>query len=235
MPYKLDLSASSPLASPPVTGAMIHPANFVEFVPWQPSTWPEAPGDDHEFILVLKDIFQLSMLLEISHVIEDATTRAGSLVHRGHVIAISLLCALDTISSYGYGARSGSQIPPFIKAHFPESYKDHANALLCAYRHTMIHSWNLFGAAIFPGNEDIEFKNEILSFGLLNFFNALKYANEHFLESALQESALMKGARVRYAELRGGRPGARSAEASPRRAKGPSTRAYNLDGPEENK
>jgi hypothetical protein len=128
--------------------------------------------------------------------------RSGSLDHRGHVIAISLFCALDAISSYGYGARSGKQIPPFIKAHFPASYKVHADILLYAYRHAMIHSWNLFSVAILPGDEDIESKNGIVSFGLLNLFEALKQATEHFLESSLYEPSLVRSARCRYGELR---------------------------------
>ena len=69
--------------------------------------------------MVLKRIFEVSMLMEINNVIEDATQRNGSLEHRGHVLAISLLCALDAISSYGYGRKNGRQIPPFIRAISP--------------------------------------------------------------------------------------------------------------------
>ena len=39
--------------------------------------------------------------------------------HRGHVIAIALLCALDTASFYGYGEDG---IPAFVQAHFPSEY-----------------------------------------------------------------------------------------------------------------
>lgn len=89
-----------------------------------------ASADDHEFVLVLKRIFELSMLLEISNVMEDATAATGALEHRGHVIAIAMFCALDAISSYGYGRRNGKQIDPFVRAHFPEEYQPHANTLL---------------------------------------------------------------------------------------------------------
>src|SRR5713226_8570061 len=99
--YKLDLTPLSPLASPAASG-FGSPADIVQFVPWQPSAWPDAPTDHHEFATVLKRIFELSMLIEINNVIEDAVERNGTLEHRGHVLAISLLCALDAISSYGY-------------------------------------------------------------------------------------------------------------------------------------
>jgi len=114
MLYKLDFTPPSPLESLPVTGAMLHPAEMVRFVSWQPSAWPAAPADDHEFVLIVKRIFELSRLLEISNVMDDATARTGGLEHRGHVIAISLFCALDAISSYGYGKKNGRQIPPFV-------------------------------------------------------------------------------------------------------------------------
>jgi hypothetical protein len=137
--YKLDLRPLSPLASPPVSG-FSSLADVVQFVPWQPSAWPDAPSNQHEFAIVLKRIFEVSMLMEINNVIEDATARNGSLEHRGHVLAISLLCALDAISSYGYGKKNGKQIPPFIRAHFPDEYRPFANAILTLYRHALVHS-----------------------------------------------------------------------------------------------
>lgn len=201
MLYKLDFTPLSPVATMPITGAMIDPTQVVQFVPWVPSAWPDAPQDDHHFVAVLKRIYELSMLLEIAGVIDDANAQQGSLDHRGHVIAISLFCALDAISSYGYGALSGKQIPPFVEAHFPQVYQAHARALLYAYRHAMIHSWNLFGAAILPGREDISERSGTVSFGLIAMFEALKYATEHFLEQLHQKPALMANARLRYTQL----------------------------------
>jgi hypothetical protein len=202
MLYKLDFTPPSPLESLPVTGAMLHPAEMVRFVPWQPSAWPAAPADDHEFVLIVKRIFELSMLLEISNVMDDATARTGGLEHRGHVIAISLFCALDAISSYGYGKKNGRQIPPFVRAHFPPSYRPHAEALLQAYRHALIHSWNLFIVALTPEQEVITARGGILSFGLRNFFDALKQSTESFLEQLHYQPALLAKARTRYEELR---------------------------------
>ena len=93
MIYKLDLRPLSPFASPPTSG-FASLADLVQFVPWQPSAWPDAPSDCHEFVMVLKRIFEVSMLMEINNVIEDANARNRGLEHRGHVVAISLLCAL---------------------------------------------------------------------------------------------------------------------------------------------
>ena len=102
MKYKLDFSPKVDVSAPSVSGALVgaQPA----FVAWQPSTWPVAPASVNEdFICTLKRIFEESILGEISNVIDDALTANGDLQHRGHVVAISLMCALDAISSYGYG------------------------------------------------------------------------------------------------------------------------------------
>jgi hypothetical protein len=108
------------------------------FAAWQPSTWPVAPSKwDVNLIETLREIFEKSILNEIDDVIADA---GGTLEGRGHVVAIALLCALDTISSYGYGARSGRQIPEFVRDHFPLEYRSHAAALQKLYRHAMVHS-----------------------------------------------------------------------------------------------
>jgi hypothetical protein len=142
------------------------------------------------------------MLTEINNVIEDAVARNGSVEHRGHVLAISLLCALDAISSYGYGARSGNQIPPFICAHFPDEYRPFAENVLKSYRHATVHSWNLFEVAITSANESIKADGGVISFGLLNFFEALKYAAENFLEQLALDSKLQAESRSRYNALR---------------------------------
>ncbi len=202
MLYRLDMTPLSPLVSMPVSGANVSAAGLIQFVPWQPSAWPQAPADDHDFVLVLKRIFELSMFLEISNVIEDATARTGALEHRGHVIAIALFCALDAISSYGYGALSGRQIPAFIREHLPVPYRQHAGALLKAYRHAIVHSWNLFSVAITPGNEPISTSRGVISFGLLDLFSALTEATEDFLERLRLQPALMHSARSRYNSLR---------------------------------
>src|ERR1700732_4450900 len=100
---------------PSVTGAIIPGSSG--FLAWQPSTWPPAPQTwNAGLIATVQKIFEESMLNEIENVIADA---GKNLEHRGHVVAIALLCALDAISSYGYGAKSGKQIPDFVQAHFP--------------------------------------------------------------------------------------------------------------------
>lgn len=173
----------------------------------------EYPIDAHEFAMVLKRIFEVSMLMEINNVIEDATEHNGSLEHRGHVLAISMLCALDAISSYGYGAKNGGQIPPFIRAHFPDEYRPFADDVLKWYRHALVHSWNVFKVAITSGNECISADRGVISFGLLNFFEALKHATENFLEQATHEAKLQTKARARYNALK------RSARPAPMAAK----------------
>jgi hypothetical protein len=200
--YQLDLKPLPLLASLPVSGAYISASAIVQFVPWQPSQWPVAPTDDHEFVMVLKRIFEQSMLMEINSVIQDATARNGNVEHRGHVLAISMLCALDAISSYGYGAKSGKQIPGFIKAHFPVEYHPFAKPILHLYRHAVVHSWNLFQVAITPGGDAISGKGGVISFGLLNLFDALKHGTEDFLTKLAGDATLQSMARTRYKSLR---------------------------------
>jgi hypothetical protein len=202
MIYRLDLTPLSPLASLSVSGAIVTAADVAQFVPWQPSQWPSAPIGDHEFVMVLKKIFEQSMLIEIQNVINDATAINGSIEHRGHVLAISMLCALDAISSYGYGAKSGKQIPDFVESHFPQRYRPFASSLLFLYRHATVHSWNLFKVAMTPGNDDVSESGGILSFGLLNFFGALKCATEDFLDKLSRDAGIQANARVRYQSLR---------------------------------
>lgn len=201
MKYKLDLSQKSDLSMPAASGS--GGPQEMPFYAWLPSTWPPAPtAADEQFILTLKRIFEDSILSEINNVISDAKKSADGLQFRGHVIAISLLCALDAISSYGYGARCGKQIPDFVQAHFPAEFHPHADALLYVYRHAMVHSWNLFGASISPEYEPIANKGTI-SFGLMTLFSALISGTESFLEDLAVEATLQENALARYKGLRG--------------------------------
>jgi len=182
MQYKLDFSQKLDVLVPSVTGAPVGIVVARPLYAWQPSTWPAAPATvDEDFVKTLKKIFEESILGEINNVIEDAKARAGGLQHRGHVVAIALMCALDAISSYGYGRKNGKQIPPFVRAHFPRDCHPHADELRRLYRNAMVHSWNLFEVSITPGDEKIAAAGGVISFGLQNFFEALKEGTEHFL------------------------------------------------------
>src|SRR5436309_7254487 len=98
MKYKLNLSPKLYVSSAPITGAQVGTAPQTLFFAWQPSTWPAVPAIvDEKFIKTLKQIFEDSILGEIAHVISDAHKCNGDLQHRGHVVAISLMCALDAI------------------------------------------------------------------------------------------------------------------------------------------
>lgn len=142
------------------------------------------------------------MLIEIKNVIDDANARNGNVEHRGHVLAISMLCALDAISSYGYGALNGKQMTPFIEAHFPTDYRPFAERVLRLYRHASVHSWNLFEVAITPGNEPVADAGGVVSFGLLNLFDALKIGTVDFLNKLSGDATLQSAARTRYKKLR---------------------------------
>lgn len=169
-------------------------------VAWQPSTWPAPPSTvDDEFICALKWIFEESILGEIGNVIADAHKSNGDLRYRGHVIAISLMCALDAIASYGYRRH---HVADFIRAHFPSEYHQHADQIYEVYRCSLVHSWNLFEASIYPDKTKIKLENGAIAFGLLDFFEALVQATESFMEGLANDAALQKNTLERYKELR---------------------------------
>lgn len=204
MRYKLDFSPKLDVSAPPVTGALMSAVPSPAFIAWQPSTWPTPPAVvDEKFIYTLKRIFEESVLGEISNVIADVRKSTGDLQHRGHVIAIALMCATDAISSYGYGRKNGKQIPPFVRAHFPSEYHRYAEEIRNVYRNTLVHSWNLFEAAIYPDETGIKSENGTIGFGLLNFFEALVQATESFLEILANDANLQKNTLRRYIDLRG--------------------------------
>jgi hypothetical protein len=201
MKYKPEFSQRFDLSAPSVTG--YGDPLPTPFYAWQPSTWPDAPTSvDDAFIKRLKQIFGESILGEINNVIEDAKKCAGSLEHRGHVVAIGLLCALDAISSYGYGARSGEQISPFVAEHFPADYRAHGDALRKLYRNSMVHSWNLFEVSLYPGTEKVTTAGGALSLGVLDLFEALVQGTEDFLDKLSADTVLQRNTLARYSSLR---------------------------------
>jgi hypothetical protein len=183
---------------PSVTGAIV--GSTSPYYAWQPSTWPEAPKHwTPGFATTVRSIIEETILNEINNVIADAK---GDLEHRGFVVAIALVCALDAISSYGYGAQSGRQIPTFVQEHFAPEYRPHASALLRLYRHFLVHSWSLPKAAIKPGNDPIVKNKGVLCFGLLHFRDALSGASEDFLKKLETNQHLQKMTLTRYRNIK---------------------------------
>lgn len=198
MKYKLDLEPTASLCSPPITGAIVTPSPI--FVAWQPSTWPAAPGAVEErFIFTLKRIFEESILGEISNVLGDVRRSNGGLHHRGHVLAIAMFSALDAIASYGY---RGQRVKKFIEAHFSSEYHPYSAEIYDLYRNSMIHSWNLFEACIYPDDSTIRPEGTTVAFGLLNFFNTLVNATGQFLEALAYDGGLQGNTLRRYEELK---------------------------------
>jgi hypothetical protein len=203
MQYKKAAPETVSVAVPSVTGANIVPqavGGSPAFYSWKPSTWPTHTKFTPAFLETLEQIFYESMLGEIANVIADIKKSNGDLQHRGHVVAISLMCALDAISSYPYRKHNMSK---FVVAHFPAAYKPHANALYRLYRNSTIHSWNLFEAGIAPGTETItKGQNGTLVFGLEDFFQALNTGVEDFLKKLEADVPLQKNTLNRYNKLR---------------------------------
>jgi hypothetical protein len=70
------------------------------------------------------------------------------------------------------------------------------------YRNSLTHSWNLFEAALCPGNECIVSQGGVVSFGLLNFYQALRHGIEDFLDKLNAGTALQRNTIARYESLR---------------------------------
>lgn len=198
--YKIDLSRKLDVRAPSASGAMVGAAQPRELLAWLPSTWPAPPAAvDEKFIETLKEIFEYSILIEVMNVIDDAKKSNGSLAHRGHVIAIALMCALDAVASYGY---KGHHVAEFIKAHFRRDYAAFAEDIYEVHRCSLVHSWNLFEAAIYPDDSKIRKEDGVLAFGLLDFFDALVQATEDFLERLAGDATLQTNTLKRYRELK---------------------------------
>lgn len=197
-------TGSASLISPAVSGVIVGtPPAALAFLPWQPSTWPPAPKQvDGHFIAALEKIFRESILDEIGNVIEDAKKSNGDLQHRGHVVALALMCALEAISAYGYRDRSKTYMTDFIANHFPREYKPHAHRFYRLYRSSLVHNWNLFEATLLPGNENITDPGGTLSFGLLNFFDALQTGVKDLVHQMKTDPNLQTSILKEYTTLR---------------------------------
>jgi hypothetical protein len=198
--YELDFSPKFNVLSPSITGAIVSATAPPVFVAWQPSTWPATPSAvDDKFVFTLKSIFEESILGEINNLNADVHKSNGDLQHRGHVVAIALMCALDAIASYGYRKHP---ISDFSKAHFRADYHAHADEMYELYRCSLVHSWNLFEAAICPDDTKIKLEGGSLTIGLLDLFDCLVRATEDFLEKLTYDPPLQKNTLERYEELR---------------------------------
>jgi hypothetical protein len=151
------------------------------------------------FIETLQTVFRDAILGEIKNVITDAQASNGDLQHRGHVIGIALMCALDAISSYGY---RGQHTAKFIRAHFPSNFHPFADGIYNAYRVSLVHKWNLFAATLYPDDMPIRDENGTVAFGLLTFFDALVSATEDYLNRLTTDAALQQNTLNRYSDLR---------------------------------
>ena len=195
----------------PITNKLV-----CDFIPWQPSTWPETPPIINQgFLDDFKTIIDTTVLAEIENVIDDATSRNGDLQHRGHVVAIVLLCAVDVLSSYAFRDPTidecsschrsdsvGPRYKNFIKTFFPDGYKPFADQIYGLYRNSMVHSWHLFKVGITPGNDPLVSIGDIMQFGLINFYEALRFSTEEFLGKVAADPDFQRNVLKRYQELR---------------------------------
>jgi hypothetical protein len=189
------------------SGSVPHPqapAQPRSFQPWQPITWPPPPQSfSASFHGIVKRILTENIIDEIDNIISDIQrSNKSNLEHRGHVVAIVLLCAVDAIASYAYNnlKSTGQRYETFIREHFPAAYKPHAKKIYKLHRNSAVHAWNLFEATILPGNQQIKDTGGIISFGLLNFFDALKAGLTDFLDKLKNDATLQANVLQRYKE-----------------------------------
>lgn len=200
MRYQM-LTTTHKLSGNPVTGDFTV-GNGKQFVAWQPSTWPNIDSlSAPEFVEVMRKIFDTTIIGEIKNVIDDILKNNSNLEQRGHVIAIVLMCATDTLCSYGW-YKENERFRYYIENCFPAAYKKFGVQLYKLYRCELIHSWNLFDVAIYPGNEKISEDNGTIQFGVLNYFSALKKSVNLLLKKMKSDPEILERCKKRYQDLR---------------------------------
>lgn len=184
------------------------PANSQGFVSWLPSTWPTPPSSfTPQFADNLDIIVRETILDEIANVISDAKAQPSGLQHRGHVIALAMLCAVDALAGYTDSRKFGKKVvveryTNFIQDFFPTDYRPFAKEIYNQYRNYVVHNWNIFEVVIYPGHEKIADTGGCLSFGLLHFFDALQAASSAFIAELKTNPILQHESMTRYKELR---------------------------------
>jgi hypothetical protein len=185
------------------SGAYVVPDQLGTFA-WLPSTWPSPPSvPDEAFIELLAAIFQTGMLDEIGNVIEDAFVRNGNLEHRGHVIAISMMCALDSLSRFASveeGQRA--RVTSFVRNFFPFEFSSFADNINTGSRNGLVHEWFMTEVAFLPDDEPITVEaNVTVSMGLLTFKNGLERSVVSFVGSLRTSDDFRQFALDRYTKL----------------------------------
>ena len=170
------------------------------FRAWQPSTWPKSPTKyDSDFNQTIRTIFEDSLLAEIKNVVNDAPT----LEHRGHVVALSILCAIDALSSYAFKSKKvGVRYEKYIQQFFPLEYKPYALKIYKLYRNSITHSWNLFQVGMLPDNTPIQEVKGTIVLGLYHLLNALEVSVDTFLNDLQTDVSLQNASVSRYTKLK---------------------------------
>ncbi|MBI5640486.1 MAG: hypothetical protein HZA17_08685 [Nitrospirae bacterium] len=170
------------------------------FYAWQPSTWPEPPESfNEEFRATLGTIFNESLLAEIGNVIGNPP----NVIHKGHVVALSILCAIDAIAAYAYNSSTvGDRYRTYVQSFFPSEYQPFAERIYKLYRNSIAHNWNLFEATMWADNRTISEAKGTINLGLLNLFDALRSSVNAFIEKLSADSTLQAAALHRYRELK---------------------------------
>jgi len=126
----------------------------------------------------------------------DVHKSNGDLQHRGHVVAIALMCRwtplprMDTENITFPISSKRTSAPTTTRC--GSDYE--------LYRCSLVHSWNLFEAAICPDDTKIKLEGRSLTIGLLDLFDCLVPATEDFLEKLTYDPALQKNTLERYEE-----------------------------------
>jgi hypothetical protein len=174
-----------------------------QFLPWQPSTWPDlSAATEADFISVMDRIIRETIVDEIENVIEDSISLNGSIAHRGHVIVLAIMCAFDAIAGYGYHGRNRQRFIDFVTAHSPAELSPHAEVIYDMYRCAMVHDWSLAQVQITPLDEPLHINAQRKSVGIRTLFRILKATAEHFVASLSSSPHLLENARTRYENFR---------------------------------
>lgn len=193
----------SQLASVSASGALISPKE-PQFVPRLPSTWPSVgERPDARFVDVLQRLFIDGMLAELENVCSDVLSVNDSLQGRGHVIGITLMVILDSVSCFAYpDQRQHQRILKYVEGYMPSEYHPVATDINSWYRNGLVHEWFMRKVALLPGNEPLIVESSGSPVvGLLTFKAALSASIECFLQALRNDSEKRAIAATRYRAL----------------------------------
>ncbi|WP_419805712.1 hypothetical protein [Terriglobus sp.] len=152
---------------------------------------------------VLQRLFVDGMLTELENVCGDVLSVNQSLQGRGHVIGITLMVILDSVSCFAYpDLKQHQRIRKYVESYMPSEYHPIATDLNSWYRNGLVHEWFMRKVALLPGDEPLTIEDSGSPVvGLLTLKTAIRASVEDFLHALRNDADKRRIAAIRYRTL----------------------------------